>query len=81
MEQAHCIDTKQTPAVGIRGLARKAARLTVRMVVGWIDAVAEAMERSRQREQLAHMNEHMLSDLGLSHADVARECAKRPWQP
>lgn len=36
--------------------------------------------RSNDRHQLSQMNARMLSDIGLSHADVAREANKFFWQ-
>ncbi|MFI5002299.1 MAG: DUF1127 domain-containing protein [Reyranellales bacterium] len=37
--------------------------------------------RSRTRHQLATLEARELADVGLSHADQARECAKRFWEP
>jgi uncharacterized protein YjiS (DUF1127 family) len=37
-------------------------------------------ERHRQRRALLDLDEHMLRDIGLSHADVASEAGKRFWQ-
>jgi uncharacterized protein YjiS (DUF1127 family) len=31
------------------------------------------------RRELAHLDERMLRDLGLSKADVAREVSRAPW--
>ena len=36
--------------------------------------------RSNDRRLLAMMNQHLLDDIGLSQAEVARETAKLFWQ-
>lgn len=46
----------------------------------WIYLMMEWLERSRQRRHLSALDDHMLSDIGLSRADVARECDKPFWQ-
>ena len=38
------------------------------------------MRRSQDRRALAMMNQHLLDDIGLTPADVARESAKFFWQ-
>lgn len=38
------------------------------------------IERSRQRSALSRLGDEHLLDLGLSRADVARECAKPFWR-
>jgi uncharacterized protein YjiS (DUF1127 family) len=51
---------------------------------GWIGIfhVAETwMERSKQRRDLASLNDAILKDLGLSRADVEAECRKHFWRP
>jgi uncharacterized protein YjiS (DUF1127 family) len=45
-----------------------------------IASVARWIEFHRQREQLAELEDHQLADLGLSPAQVRKECAKWPWQ-
>ncbi len=37
-------------------------------------------ERSRDRRQLAMMNDRMLADIGLSRTDIAVEVSKFFWQ-
>lgn len=44
-------------------------------------ALAAWMARSRQRQHLAELNDHMLRDLGLSRADVQFEIKKPFWRP
>jgi len=38
------------------------------------------MERRRQRQQLARLNEAMLKDIGLTRADVTKEIDKPFWR-
>ncbi|MCP5368677.1 MAG: DUF1127 domain-containing protein [Hyphomicrobiales bacterium] len=44
-----------------------------------LDLVLDWHERARQRRHLAGLPDHMLHDLGLSRADVARETRKPFW--
>ena len=44
-----------------------------------LDRVLDWQERARQRRQLAALPDHLLHDLGLSRADVARETRKPFW--
>jgi len=41
---------------------------------------AAALERHRQRRVLAALGDHLLKDIGLTHADVACETAKSIWR-
>jgi uncharacterized protein YjiS (DUF1127 family) len=43
--------------------------------------VSRWIELHCQREQLAELEDHQLADVGLSHAQVRKECSKWPWQP
>jgi uncharacterized protein YjiS (DUF1127 family) len=45
-------------------------------VAAWLGA---CLERSRQRRRLADLDDGLLKDIGLSRADVARECGRWPW--
>ena len=38
------------------------------------------MQRSRQRKQLAQLDQHLLDDIGLSAEQAAREIAKPFWR-
>ena len=44
--------------------------------VAWFTA---CLKRSRQRRDLAGLSDELLKDIGLSRADVARECGRWPW--
>lgn len=37
--------------------------------------------RARQRRHLSKMDDHMLNDIGLTRAEVAREIKKPFWRP
>jgi uncharacterized protein YjiS (DUF1127 family) len=54
--------------------SRAADRLA--RAAGWLGA---CLERSRQRRDLAWLSDDLLKDIGLSRADVARECGRWPW--
>lgn len=57
---------------GMASLARTWSALAGRVGV-W-------RERARQRRALAHLDERLLRDIGLSPADVHDELHKAPWQ-
>jgi uncharacterized protein YjiS (DUF1127 family) len=42
--------------------------------------IAQRRERARSRYLLQQLDDRMLRDIGLSRADVHRECAKYFWQ-
>jgi uncharacterized protein YjiS (DUF1127 family) len=42
--------------------------------------LAQYNERHRQRIMLRTLDDRLLSDIGLSRADVSSETAKWPWQ-
>ncbi len=45
-------------------------------LVAALDAVLAWQERARSRRQLRQLDERMLRDIGLSAADVERQCAE-----
>lgn len=61
------------PSVGGASLANRIFRI--------LEVVEEWLARRRQRLDLAGLDEHLLEDLGLSRADVAREVGKPFWRP
>ena len=46
-----------------------------------IDQLLDWQDRATQRRHLASLEGHILKDLGLSRADVARETDKPFWRP
>jgi uncharacterized protein YjiS (DUF1127 family) len=51
-----------------------------RLAVSLLDLVAIWFRRSRERRQLQSLDDHALSDLGLSRDQVTREIEKPFWQ-
>ena len=45
-----------------------------------VEVLFEWQDRARQRHHLETLNDHLLKDLGLSRADVARESSKPFWR-
>ncbi len=41
--------------------------------------LARALDRYRQRQALAGLDDRRLVDIGLTHSDVRRECARSWW--
>ncbi len=58
--------------IGVFGWLRRGAAALFRLLLVWQD-------RERQRHHLREMNDRLLKDIGLSHADVAHEAAKPFW--
>lgn len=46
-----------------------------------LNAVTEAFARRRDRKRLAHLDAHLLRDIGLDAQEARREAAKPFWQP
>jgi uncharacterized protein YjiS (DUF1127 family) len=44
------------------------------------DTIRVWSERTRQRRQLQSLPDHMLNDIGVSRADIFRECGKPFWK-
>ena len=60
----------------IRGSARHPVPRTaaaMRLIARWI-------ERLRQREALAGLDDRMLRDIGITRVEAARECEKPFWR-
>ncbi len=51
-----------------------------RKFVGILDLVFLWQDRAHQRLMLAELDDHLLTDLGLSRSDVERECRKPFWR-
>jgi uncharacterized protein YjiS (DUF1127 family) len=49
-------------------------------LVAAIDTMLSWSERSRQRQLLLTLDDRMLRDIGLTRAQVERECGKPFWQ-
>ncbi|NHB77476.1 DUF1127 domain-containing protein [Rhodobacter calidifons] len=46
-----------------------------------LTALTEALARRRDRQHLAHLDAHLLRDIGLDAQEARREAAKPFWQP
>jgi uncharacterized protein YjiS (DUF1127 family) len=55
------------------------ARIGARLLGALVTAEAW-IERHRQRRSLLALDDRMLHDIGLSHADVASEASKHFWE-
>ena len=69
--------TAQGPNLTIQAVLGALAQSVAR----GLDQLLEWQDRARQRHQLAALEGHILKDLGLSRADVARETDKPFWRP
>ena len=49
-------------------------------IVAALRLIAQWIERVRQRQALAGLEDHMLRDIGITRVDVARECEKPFWR-
>jgi uncharacterized protein YjiS (DUF1127 family) len=75
----NCTDTSGQRSIDLRSApsplapwARRMARIPRHL--------GEWRERARSRRLLLQLDDRMLRDVGLSRADVARECDKYFWQ-
>ena len=64
------------PQAASLSMLRGLARLPIRFVA-WLVA---SNERCRQRQVLERLDDHYLRDIGLTRADVQRECTRKFWQ-
>jgi uncharacterized protein YjiS (DUF1127 family) len=56
------------------GQARASGRL--REAAAWLGG---CLERSRQRRDLGGLSDELVKDIGISRANVVRECGRWPW--
>lgn len=50
------------------------------LVRGWLIALARAHERSRQRQTLRDLDDHLLRDIGVTREQAEREAHKPFWR-
>ena len=60
--------------------ARPASVLPESWLARAYDQLLIWLERSRQRQHLAMLSDHMLKDIGMTRADVEAEVSKRFWE-
>lgn len=61
-------------------LAAKDSPKTVHPLGATWKAVVRWIERARQRQVLATLDDHMLRDIGVTRTDAERECRKPFWR-
>jgi uncharacterized protein YjiS (DUF1127 family) len=64
----------------LRAPPRLSAASVRRLAASALDLVATWVQRSRERQQLQTLDDHALSDLGLSRGQVMHEIEKPFWQ-
>lgn len=74
-----CIDTSRPTPIDLRSALSRSAT-AARQSPNLLRRLGEWRELARSRHLLQQLDDRMLRDVGLSHADVARECAKPFWQ-
>ncbi|MEM8952192.1 MAG: DUF1127 domain-containing protein [Pseudomonadota bacterium] len=74
MKSQNCIDTIATPTTPPQLRLPAWAGRVMHVLFSWV-------ERSRQRRQLAALNDAALKDIGLSRLDVQIEIEKPFWTP
>jgi uncharacterized protein YjiS (DUF1127 family) len=55
------------------------ARLRAARQAGWLAFMRRALRAIETRQHLAGLDDHMLRDIGLSHADACAEIRRAPW--
>ncbi len=80
MRSGHCMDTIDSPKVGIASVARLGLRRLGDPIGRALDRLLLWTERSGQRHRLAELNDHMLRDIGLSRANAMAEITKPFWR-
>lgn len=76
---------KTKPSIDITGSfvparARTRSPARPKTYLGSLRIVGTWIERSRQRRALADLDDRLLTDVGLTRADVAREIANPFWR-
>lgn len=59
---------------------RRSLRRPGSFAVRMLDRVFLWMERAQDRHRLEQLDPHLLKDIGLTRADVAREASKPFWE-
>lgn len=48
-------------------------------IMAWLAWLDRCLTSLQERRQLRQLDSHQLKDIGLSRADVERECRRWPW--
>jgi uncharacterized protein YjiS (DUF1127 family) len=78
---AHTIETKLGGAGTASVKPLRAFGKIRRVVVKCLQTIIIWQERAEQRHALAELNDYMLKDIGVSHADAYKEVRKPFWLP
>ncbi len=70
----------QSPAVGASRSAHDVIARLARLPLAVLKTLLVWQERDRQRRHLAALDDRLLSDIGISRADAAREAAVPFWR-
>ena len=69
------------PVAARLGGRRPSVSALTRLLHGGLAALILWQERAAEREQLAHLSDFHLKDMGLTRADVDQEVMKPFWRP
>lgn len=78
---AHTINTKLISAGSAAAKPLRAFGKVRRVVVKCLQIIVIWQERAEQRHALRELGDHMLKDIGVSHADAYKEASKPFWLP
>lgn len=78
---AHTINTNLAGAGSAAIKPLRAYGKVRRFVFKCLQSIVIWQERAEQRHALGELNEHMLKDIGVSHADAYKEARKPFWLP
>ncbi len=70
----------QRPAVGASRSALDVIARLARLPLAMLETLLVWQERDQQRRHLASLDDRLLSDMGISRADAARESAVPFWR-
>ncbi len=79
MTNVQC-STLQSPAAGASQSALDGIARLVRLPLAILQTLLVWQERDQQRRHLASLDDRLLSDMGISRADAAREAAIPFWR-
>lgn len=78
---AHTINTKLTSTGSAASKSLRAFARVRRFIVNILQILVIWQERVEQRNALRELGEHVLKDIGVSHADAYKESRKPFWLP
>jgi uncharacterized protein YjiS (DUF1127 family) len=72
--------TLNRPSASVLGFVARRSGALARIASAALARLVDWQERAEQRHHLAAMDERMLKDIGVSHADALRESEKPFWR-